>query len=61
MWQVYLMKVLCTGTCMGVLSKVTISAREYDTLPFARYFNLHAKTQTIMTILLYAFSFVSAV
>jgi len=43
---------LCTLS--RVLSEVAISARGYDPLPFARSFNLHAKTET-MTVLLHAF------
>ena len=37
-----------------MLSEVSISARGYDPLLFARAFNLHAKTET-MTVLLCAF------
>jgi len=38
-----------------VLSEVSISARGYDPLLFARAFNLHAKTE-MMIFLLHAFS-----
>jgi len=50
--QVYLTKLLCTWS--RVLSEVSISARGYNPLLFARAFDLHAKTET-MTVLLRAF------
>jgi len=54
-----LTKVLCT--CTIVLSKVTISAREYDPLLFVRSFNLQPKAEMIMIVLLHVFSLVSMV
>jgi len=50
--QVNLMKMLCTWS--RVFSEVSISARGYDPLLFARAFNLHVKTE-MMIILLHAF------
>ena len=50
--HVSLTKMLCTW--LRVLSEVTISARWYDPLLFARSLNLHTKTDT-MTVLLHVF------